>query len=147
MIEEHNGIKISYTPLRNLLVANGIPSPRKHRKTKSHHRRKRKGAMGMMLQADGTPHDWFETGSMQSLHGFIDDATGVVTGLYMCENECLHGYLEVTRQTLINHGIPMSLYPDRQFFRYYMIQVQECKKWLIWLLVIFIGVFSKDKRI
>jgi len=113
LIEEHNGIKIAYTPLRNLLIANGIPSPRKHRKTKSHHRRKRKESMGMMLQADGTPHDWFENGSKQSLHGFIDDATGVITGLYMCENECLHGYLEVTKQTLLNHGIPMSLYPDK----------------------------------
>jgi len=66
-----------------------------------------------MLQADGTPHDWFGVGKKYSLHGFIDDATGTVTGLYMCENECLLGYLEVTRQTLKNFGIPLSLYPDK----------------------------------
>jgi hypothetical protein len=76
-------------------------------------RRKRKAAPGMMLQADGTPHDWFGIGKKYSLHGFIDDATGAITGLYMCENECLLGYLEVTRQTLKNFGIPMSLYPDK----------------------------------
>ncbi len=67
----------------------------------------------MMLQADGTPHDWFGCGKKYSLHGFIDDATGSVTGLYMCEHECLLGYLEVTRQTLKNFGIPLSLYPDK----------------------------------
>ena len=67
----------------------------------------------MMLQADGTPHDWFGIGRKHSLHGFIDDATGSITGLYMCENECLLGYLEVTRQTLKNFGTPLSLYSDK----------------------------------
>ena len=46
-------------------------------------------------------------------YGFIDDATGKITGLYMCKNECLLGYLEVLRQTLVNYGIPISLYPDK----------------------------------
>ena len=67
----------------------------------------------MMLQADGTPFDWFGNGKKYSLHGFIDDATGKITGLYMCKNECLLGYLEVLRQTLENYGIPISLYPDK----------------------------------
>ena len=91
----------------------GIKSPKKHRKTKLHHRRKRKECEGMMLQADGTPFDWFEDGNQYSIHGFIDDATGKITGLYMCKNECLLGYLEVLRQTLENYGIPISLYPDK----------------------------------
>ncbi|MEE0865953.1 MAG: ISNCY family transposase [Clostridia bacterium] len=78
-----------------------------------HHRRKRKECEGMMLQADGTPFDWFGSGEKYSLHGFIDDATGKVTGLYMCKNKCLLGYLEVLRQTLENYGIPISLYPDK----------------------------------
>ena len=67
----------------------------------------------MMLQVDGTPFDWFGDGQKYSLHGFIDDATGKITGLYMCKNECLLGYLEVLRQTLENYGIPISLYPDK----------------------------------
>ena len=46
------------------------------------------------------------------LHGFIDDATHQVTGLYMCENECMHGYLEVTRQNFKNFGVPLALYAD-----------------------------------
>lgn len=38
----------------------------------------KKPAAGMMLHADGAPHDWFGTGKKQSLHGFIDYATGYV---------------------------------------------------------------------
>ena len=113
LLKEHENIEISYSALYNILKSVGIKSPKKHRKTKLHHRRKRKEAEGMMLQADGTPFDWFETGEKYSLHGFVDDATGKITGLYMCKNECLLGYLEVLRQTLENFGIPISLYPDK----------------------------------
>lgn len=113
LLKERENIDISYSTLYNILHSAGIKSPKKHRKSKLHHRRKRKEAEGMMLQADGTPFDWFGNGEQYSLHGFIDDATGKITGLYMCKNECLLGYLEVLRQTLENYGIPISLYPDR----------------------------------
>ena len=113
LLKERENIDISYSALYNILRNAGIKSPKKHRKTKLHHRRKRKDAEGMMLQADGTPYDWFGKGEKYSLHGFIDDATGKITGLYMCKNECLLGYLEVLRQTLENYGIPISLYPDK----------------------------------
>src|SRR5574344_1407863 len=113
LLKERENIDISYSALYNILRSAGIKSPKRHRKTKLHHRRKRKDAEGMMLEADGTPYDWFGKGEKYSLHGFIDDATGKITGLYMCKNECLLGYLEVLRQTLENHGIPISLYPDK----------------------------------
>ena len=113
LLKERENIDISYSALYNILRNAGIKSPKKHRKSKLHHRRKRKECEGMMLQADGTPFDWFGNGEKYSLHGFIDDATGKITGLYMCKNECLLGYLEVLRQTLENFGIPISLYPDK----------------------------------
>ena len=113
LLKEREDIDISYSALYNILHNAGIKSPKKHRKSKLHHRRKRKESEGMMLQADGTPFDWFGNGEKYSLHGFIDDATGKITGLYMCKNECLLGYLEVLRQTLENFGIPISLYPDK----------------------------------
>ena len=113
LLKERENIDISYSALYNILRNAGIKSPKKHRKSKLHHRRKRKECEGMMLQADGTPFDWFGDGEKYSLHGFIDDASGKITGLYMCKNECLLGYLEVLRQTLENFGIPISLYPDK----------------------------------
>jgi hypothetical protein len=50
---------------------------------------------------------------MYSLHGAIDDATGKIMGLYITKNECLQGYFEVARQTILSHGIPVSIYSDR----------------------------------
>lgn len=113
LLVEREGIDISYSALHRILSNSKIKSPKKHKKTKLHKRRQRKGSAGMMLQADGTPHAWFGGNSKYSLHGFIDDATGIITGLHMCKYECLLGYLEVTRQTLCNFGVPLSLYPDK----------------------------------
>lgn len=113
LIEERENIKISYTPLYNILTEAGIKSKKKHKDRKTHRRRKRKEYEGELVQADGTPFDWFNDGNMYSIHGFIDDATGKILGLYMCENECLLGYLEATRQMLINHGSPKCVYPDK----------------------------------
>lgn len=50
---------------------------------------------------------------MFSIHGFIDNSTGEVLGSYMCEHECLLGYLETLRQMLKDYGIPKCLYPDK----------------------------------
>lgn len=108
------GINISYSALYRLLNENNIKSPKKRRKKlKQHCIRERKPSEGFMLQADATPFPWFGDNVNYALHGFIDDATGKITGLYICKNECLLGYLEVLRQTLTSFGIPLSLYPDR----------------------------------
>lgn len=113
LLEEREHIKISYTALYNILKQAGINSKRKHKDRKTHRRRKRKSCEGELVQADGTPFDWFNIGVKYSLHGFVDDATGKILGLYMCEHECLLGYLEVLRQMLTNFGIPKVLYPDK----------------------------------
>ena len=113
ILQEDYDIKISYFPLYNLLRSKGYKSPRKHNKPRNHNRRNEKDSAGELIQVDGTPHQFFYGDSKEyCLHGFIDDATHQVTGLYMCENECMHGYLEVTRQTFKNFGIPLALYAD-----------------------------------
>lgn len=113
ILEEDYGIKISYAPLYNLLRSKGYKSPRNHNKPRNHNRRNERDTSGELLQVDGTPHQFFYGDNKEyCLHGFIDDATHQVTGLYMCENECMHGYLEVTRQTFKNFGVPLALYAD-----------------------------------
>ena len=113
LLAEKENINISYSCLYSNLNKNGIKSPRKHHKKKLHHRRKRKSYFGELVQTDGTPFDWFEKGTKYSLHGYIDDATGIPLGLYMCETECLLGYLEITRQMLLSYGIPETIYSDK----------------------------------
>jgi transposase len=113
LLEEHEGIVISYTPLYNILTRAGIQSPKKRRRKKKHNRRKRREREGSLIQMDATPYEWFGGNEKFDLHGAIDDATGKVVGLYMTKHECLHGYLEITRQMLLKHGIPVNIYADR----------------------------------
>jgi transposase len=114
LLEERESIKISYKALSGILKEAGIKPNRKHRTDgKTHNRRPRREQEGELLQADATPYDWFGTGRRHALHGFIDDATGEIAGLYMCLNECLQGYLEALRQVLLNYGLPVAIYADR----------------------------------
>lgn len=113
LLERNEGIRLSYSSIYNILTSNGIKSPKKRRRFKVHKRRKRKTQMGLLVQMDATPFEWFGDGIKFSIHGIIDDATGKVLGLYMTKNECLQGYFEVTRLMLENFGIPVSIYSDR----------------------------------
>jgi len=114
LLEEKEKIKISYTPLYKLLIDNGIKSPKKRRRKKEKHpRRERMKSKGMLIQIDATPFAWFKDGIRYSLHAAIDDATSQILGAYIEKNECLNGYFEVTRQMLMNYGIPISVYSDR----------------------------------
>ena len=113
ILQEKYQINVSYSFLYNFLNKNDIKSPRKHRKAKLHHRRNRRSKSGELLQIDATPHEFFEgDNNKYTLHGLIDDATGQITGLYMCKNECMQGYFEIIRQTLKNFGVPESIYAD-----------------------------------
>lgn len=113
ILEEKYKIIVSYSFLYNFLKENNIKSPRKHRKTKLHHRRNRRSKIGELLQIDATPHEFFiGDNNKYTLHGLIDDASGQITGLYMCKNECMQGYFEVIRQTLKNFGVPENIYAD-----------------------------------
>ena len=106
-------INISYCALYNLLKEAGEKSPKKRRRFKAHRRRKRRPQAGSLIQIDASPHDWLGIGSSLALHGTVDDATGQVTGLYLCKNECMLGYYEVMRRMIGVFGIPDAIYADR----------------------------------
>jgi len=112
LLREEEGITVSQSSVSRILKAKGIKSPRKHRPPKPHRTRERKPQEGLLLQMDASPHEWLP-GIRCSLHGAIDDARGNITGLYFCENECLNGYYEVKRQTILEYGLPVSVYVDR----------------------------------
>jgi transposase len=113
LLARHEDISISYSALHGLLTKSNIKSPKKRRRFKPHRRRKRKLQTGLLIQMDATPFEWFGTPEKFALHGAIDDATGKIVGLFLTKNECLHGYWEVSRQIVLNHGVPVSLYTDR----------------------------------
>jgi transposase len=114
LLAEHHGIDISYSSLHGILTEAELKSPKKRRRYKPHRRRKRRLQAGMLIQVDATSFAWFEDDKKRyALHGGIDDATGQITGLYLCRNECLQGYFEMLRRTITNYGVPQSLYADR----------------------------------
>ena len=59
-LNEEEGITISRSTVRRILLKAGITSPRKRRTRKYRRRRERKPQAGMMLQLDGSEHDWLE---------------------------------------------------------------------------------------
>jgi len=112
LLETEHNIIISYNALYNLLTDDGVKSPMTKRRFKPHKRRKRRSQAGELVQTDASIHDWFGIGTRQALHGSIDDATGQITGLYMCKNECMLGYFEVYRRMVNVFGIPEATYAD-----------------------------------
>lgn len=113
----HSEYKIdcSITWVKSILNSIGYKTPIKHRCKNSsvHLYRPRKEHMGELVQADGTPFDWFKNGHKYCIQGFVDDATGYPVGLYMTKNECLLGYTEALRNMSAQYGIPQQLYPDK----------------------------------
>ena len=113
-LKEQEGIKLSREKLRQILRSHGIASPRRRRPPKHRTRRERRAAEGMMLQLDGSPHDWLEgRGPPLTLIGAIDDATSKVPGAFFEEQETSWGYLKLFSDVFRRKGLPHSAYADR----------------------------------
>lgn len=134
-LNEFEGIKISLATLRKIMKDYGLVSPeaRKIKKKKVVHRpRLRRDCEGDLMQVDGTPFAWFYKfgdNKRYCLTGGIDDATGKITGLYLTENECLYGYLEVLRQTCSKYGVPREVYSDRAAIFCYTPRGKNLAQW------------------
>ena len=114
LLAEREGIALSRSSVRRILLKAGIKSPRKRRPPKHRSRRERYPQEGMLLQTDGSNHDWLEgRGPYLTLVGAIDDATGEVPYGLFREQEDTQGYSLLLRQIVASRGIPMALYRDR----------------------------------
>lgn len=114
LLAEGEGISVSRVMVRRILRAAGRASPRRRRAPRHRSRRDRMPQAGLLLQLDGSRHDWLEgRGPWLSLVGAIDDATGIVTGATFREQEDAAGYLLVLQQTVRRYGIPVAVYHDR----------------------------------
>ena len=113
-LQEQEEIELSREKVRRILRAHGIASPKKRRGIKHRSRRERRAAEGMMLQVDGSPHDWLQgRGPRLCLIGAIDDATGKVMGAFFAQAESSWGYFRLFSEIFRQHGLPQSIYADR----------------------------------
>ena len=78
-MQKLEGVALSRQSVQRILREAGIASPQKRRAPRYRSRRERRAQEGMMLQTDGSTHDWPEgRGPKLTMLGFIDDATGKV---------------------------------------------------------------------
>jgi transposase len=114
LLAEREGITLSRVTVRRILRADGMPSPRKRRAPRHRSRRDRMPQAGLLVQVDGSRHDWLEDrGPRLTLVGGIDDATGILTAATFRDQEDTAGYLEILRDTVRRHGVPGAWYRDR----------------------------------
>ena len=93
LLAEREGVRLSRSTVRRVLLAGGVRSPRRRRARKRYLRRERYPQEGMLLQIDGSRHDWLEgRGPRLTLIGAVDDATGTVPFALFREQEDAHGY-------------------------------------------------------
>ena len=113
-LADKEGINLSRSTVRRILLTRGIKSPQKRRAPKHRSRRERYPQEGQLLQTDGSPHDWLEgRGPELCLIGAIDDATNDVPYAYFQEREDTKGYMLMLKDIILKQGIPLALYHDR----------------------------------
>src|SRR5437899_2214091 len=113
LVEEQE-IEISREKVRRILRSHGIASPRKRRPAKHCSRRQSRETEGMMLQLDGSPHDWLQgRGPSLCLIGAIDDATSKVPAAFFEQAETSWAYLHLFSEIFSQEGLCHSAYADR----------------------------------
>jgi transposase len=114
LAERPEAIVVSRSTLRRIRRAIGQGSPRKRRAPRYRSRRERYPQAGMLLQTDGSRHDWLEgRGPWLTLIGMIDDANNALAGACFREEEDAAGYFLVLRQVCLTQGIPAAVYADQ----------------------------------
>jgi transposase len=114
LLAEREGLVVAERSIRRLLAEAGVPPVRRRRPKGHRRRRERMSQAGLLVQVDGSRHDWLEgRGPWLTLVGAIDDATGIVTGATFRDQEDTAGYFEALVQTARGFGLPVALYSDR----------------------------------
>ncbi len=114
LLDEREEIAISRASVRRILLAEGIASPKTQRAPKHRQRRERYPQEGMLLQIDGSRHQWLEDrGPWLTLILAVDDATSKHPAGIFREQEDAHGYFLLMEQIVRRYGRPVAVYHDR----------------------------------
>jgi len=114
LLAEDEGIVVGRSSLQRLLRRAGIGTTRRRRAPKYRSRRERMPQAGLLVQIDGSPHDWLEgRGPRLTLVGAIDDATGAIVAATFAPVEDGRAYLTILARMCRDHGVPAAVYRDR----------------------------------
>ena len=123
-LDEFCGMELGKTLVRKLMIMTNLWEVRR---CGTRHRawRERRLCVGMLIQLDGSPHDWLEgRGPWCTLIIYIDDATSrILYGEFVHVEDTLT-LMRTTRTYLQNHGRPIAFYVDKDSI--YKINRQAC---------------------
>lgn len=112
-LKEYHGIIVSKETLRQLMLAAGL-SRRRRRGWRHRSRRERRICLGMLVQLDGSDHDWFEgRGPRCVLLLYIDDATSQILYAEFVKVEDTLTLMRGTWDYFKRWGRPAAYYVDR----------------------------------
>lgn len=114
LLGEREGLILARSTLHGILRGDGICSPRRRSPPRHRCRRQRMPLEGMLVQIDGSEHDWLEVrGPGLTLLLAVDDATGTVPYAIFREQEDTWGYFLLFQGIIERRGIPVAVYGDR----------------------------------
>jgi transposase len=114
LLAEREDIVLSRVTVRRLLREAHRPPTRRRRAPAHRSRRERLPAEGMLVQLDGSDHDWLEgRGPRLCLLAAVDDATSRVVAATFRDEEDAAGYLGLLLGLARSHGLPVAVYHDR----------------------------------
>lgn len=111
-LSEIHKIKLSYESLRQILINEGIHTPRK--KKIIHRQRRRMPKAGLLVQMDSSQHFWLpHIKEKWWLIAMIDDATSEVLYARFFPKDTLYANMHVIRRCVEKKGLFMALYADK----------------------------------
>ncbi len=112
-LKEYHGIVLSKETLRQVMRAAGLWQ-RRRRGNPHRSRRERRISVGMLVQLDGSDHDWFEgRGPRCVLLAYIDDATSRILYAEFVKVEDTLTLMRGTWNYFKRWGRPVAWYVDR----------------------------------
>lgn len=106
-------IRVSTNTLRKAMIVAEIYKPKSY-KPKHRTWRERRACVGMLVQLDGSEHDWFEgRGPKCALLVFIDDATSRILYARFITVEDTINLMRCTKAYLKMNGRPVAIYVDK----------------------------------
>ncbi len=114
LLAEREEVTLARSTVRNILVGAGLASPRHRRPPRHRCRRERMPQEGVLVQIDGSYHDWLEgRGPWLTLLLAVDDATGTIPWALFREREDAQGYFRLLWGIVQGRGVPLAVYTDR----------------------------------
>lgn len=112
MLIEKEEKDISYPALRRLCHENGCVKRKKKIRRKNKYHRDRMANEGLLLQMDGSHHDW-NGKEKWCLIAMIDDATSEIPYAEFFKSEDTMNCLKVLEAVIAAKGIPQGIYTDK----------------------------------